>query len=217
VERQVGRADSFDMTRRAWTIFAIGMLVVVVSGAYAVTNGRSSSEFKPSPTWGIFSAGQWTSVQERAAQRGFAPASVTLVSAMLLQNGKPFAFVSATKNGRTCFMAVRGVDLAMPICRLAKPLVVFTMHDHAREGATATSAGHSVPITDLIGLARQDVTGLVVTSTNPDGRPWRSGQPLLPAPGGWAFAGGYRTVTLLTAQNGSGRILARLRVSVAKR
>jgi hypothetical protein len=65
-------------------------------------------------------------------------------------------------------------------------------------------------MTDMIGLARQDVSGLIMTSTNPDGRPWRSGQPLLPVPGGWAFGGGYRNVTMLTAQNQSGKILARL-------
>lgn len=204
------------MTRRVWTILAIGVLAVAASGAFAVASGRSSSEFKPSATWGLFSAGQWESVKTGAAQRGFAPASVTLVSAMPLQNGKPFAFISATKNGQTCFMAVRGVDVAAPICRLTKPLLVFTIRDHAREGASATSAGHSVPMTDIIGLARGDVTGLIVTSTTQFGRPWRSGQPLLPVPGGWAFGGSYRSITTLTAQNQQGRILARLRVPVAK-
>jgi hypothetical protein len=155
-------------------------------------------------------------VKERAVQRGFASASVTLVSAMPLQNGTPFAFISATRKGQTCFMAVRGVDVAAPICRLTKPLLVFTMPDHAREGATATSAGHAIPMTDIIGLARQDVSGVIMTSTNPDGRPWRSGEPLLPAPGGWAFGGGYRDVTTLTAVDQQGTILARLHVPVAK-
>jgi hypothetical protein len=204
------------MTRRAWMILVVGALAVAASGALAVASGRSSSEFKLSATWGVFSAGQWKSVKERAAQRGFAAASVTLVGAMPLQNGKPFAFISATKNGQTCFMAVRGVDVAAPICRLTKPLLVFTMRDHAREGASSTSAGHLIPMTDIIGLARQDVSGLIMTSTNPDGRPWRSGQPLLPVPGGWSFAGAYRSVTLLTAQNQDGKILARLHVPVAK-
>jgi hypothetical protein len=211
----IERADSSDMTRRAWTILAIGVLAIAASGAFAVASGRSSSTFKPSATWGVFSAGQWESVKERAVQRGFTSASVTVVSAMSLQDGKPFAFISATKNGHTCFMAVRGVDVAAPICRLTKPLLLFTMHDHAREGASSTSAGHSIPMTVMIGLARHDVSGLITTSTNPDGRPWRSGQPLLPVPGGWAFAGGYRDVTTLTAQNQYGKILARLHVPVA--
>jgi hypothetical protein len=209
--------DPSDMTRRAWTILAIGVLAIAVSGAFAVASSRSSSTFKPSATWGVFSAGQWKSVKERAVQRGFTSASVTVVSAMPLQNGKPFAFISATKNGHTCFMAVRGINVAAPICRLTKPLLVYTMRDHAREGASSTSAGHLIPMTDMIGLARQDVSGLIMTSTNPDGHPWRSGQPLLPVPGGWAFGGGYRNVTMLTAQNQYGKILARLHVPVAKR
>lgn len=212
----IERVDSSDMTRRAWTILAIGVLAIAASGAFAVVSGRSSSTFKPSATWGVFSTGQWESVKERAVQRGFTSASVTVVSAMPLQNGKPFAFISATKDGHTCFMAVRGVTVAAPICRLTKPLLVLTMRDHAREGASSMSAGHLIPMTDMIGLARQDVSGLIMTSTNPDGHPWRSGQPLLPVPGGWAFGGGYRDVTMLTAQNQDGKILARLHVPVAK-
>jgi hypothetical protein len=212
----ISHADSYRVTRRAWTILAIGVLAVAASGAFAVASGRSSSTFKPSAAWGVFSAGQWESVKDGAVQRGFTSASVTVVSAMPLQNGKPFAFISATKNGHTCFMVVRGIDVAAPICRLTKPLLAFTMHDHAREGASSTSAGHLIPMTDMIGLARQDVSGLITTSTNPDGRPWRSGLPLLPVPGGWAFGGGYRDVTMLSAQNQHGKILARLHVPVAK-
>jgi len=205
------------MTRRAWVILAVGALAVAASGAFAVVAGRSSPSFNPSASWGAFTAPQWKLVRERVAHRGFEPTSAKVVSAAPMQNGRPFALVSATrKGGHTCFMAVRGVDVAAPVCRLTKPLLVLTMPDRYDEPASVTGPARSVPMTEIIGLARRDVTGIVTSSTSA-GRKWVQGLPLLYVPGGWAFGGGYRDVTTLVAHNRRGNVLARLQIAVGPR
>jgi len=206
----VGRpiADAIRVTRRAWIMLAVGLAAAASLGGFALASRGSATVSEPSPSWGVFSKAAWRTVSQRATVLGFSSASVKVVTAMPKQNGTPFALLSATSSaGRTCFIPVRNVSLGRPICRLTKPLVIFTMSDRFQSGTAAT-----VPATLIIGLARHDIISVVATETS-NGRPFVQGEPLLPAAGASAFGGGFESISQLVARNAAGHVVATLRIT----
>ena len=189
------------MTRRLGVIVALGLVALLAAGGFAVYAHRPAQEATPEPTWGVFTDAQW---QRLAARLGVEPAQLRMVTAMPARNGTPFAIVSAPRDGHYCFTVVRGVRPGRPICKLAAPLVAFTVREP-----------HSL---DVVGLASRRVASLVSTWRSPDGQTITSGSALLSAPGAWGFGSGYSgTLVALTARDVHDRIIARLYCASALR
>jgi hypothetical protein len=196
--------DSSTMSRRAWTMLAVGVLAIAASGVFAVTSGRSTSTIKPSPHWGLYSAKTWDAMATTFERRGFARASVHVVTGTtLMSTDQPFAILGArAASGNQCFAVARGTALGPAICRVSEPLVVFT----ARDVCTQCAPGRSpVKTTDVLLLVRGDVRGVSMID---QGR--ESGVVISPAGGGlYAFnASGIRNNTLLRARGNGNTILA---------
>ena len=103
----------------------------------------------------------------------------------------------------------RGTTLGASICRLAKPVTVFTAHDHFYE-LGASGEGHLFPATDAIGLIRLDVAS-VVMSWKISGRPNLQGLPLFDVFGVRAFGFSFRgTSGTLIARDAHGKTVSRL-------
>ena len=138
------------MTRRLGVIAALGLLAVLAAGGFAVYAHRPAQEPSVSPTWGVFADAQW---QTLGARLGVPASALRMVTAMPARDGTPFAIVSAPlAGGRRCFVVVRGLRPGKPICKLAAPVVAFTMREPRA--------------IDVIGLASRRVASL------PDGG-WR--------------------------------------------
>ena len=184
-------------------MLAVGVAAAAALGGFALSSRGAPAGSRPLPSWGVFNETEWATVGQRAATLGFASATMQVVAATPKQDGTPFALVGATSTaGRTCFIPVRGISLGQPICRLTKPLVIFTIPDRVPSGTGAT-----VPAMDIIGLARHDVTSLIADSIS-NGRQFEQGEPLLPAAGAWAFGSRYQGISQFVARNGAGRVVA---------
>jgi hypothetical protein len=196
--------DACHMTRRAWTILAVGVLAVAASGAFAVASGRSTSSIRPSPYWGMYSAKTWQVVAAKFERRGFSRASVHIVTGTrLMQTNQPFGILGARDpSGRLCFAVVRGTSLGPTICRVSEPLVVFAARDVCIECSTGRSP---VKTTEVVVLVRRDVQGVSMID---QGR--ESGIGISPAGGGmYAFnAATVRKNTVLRARGEGHTILA---------
>lgn len=185
------------MTQRLTAILAAGIVAILAAGGFALTHRGPATEPSVPPTWGVFTDAQWRAL---AARLGIAPAQLRMVTAMPARDGTPFAIVSAHR----CFVVVRGLRAAAPICTLSAPVVAFT-----------TSEPHQL---DVIGLASRRVASLVSTWRLPDGRLTTSGSALLSAPGAWGFGSGYSgTLVALTARDVRNRIIARVYCASALR
>jgi hypothetical protein len=196
------------VTRRAWILLAFGIVAAVVTaGAFARAN---QSEFTPSktpPSWGIFTSAQWKTLLLRVERRGFAQGSVRVVSAMDTTGHRPFALVAGTtRTGATCVVPVTGMTLGLTVCRLGKPLVVFTAPNTWRDAAVPGIAAHVVHGVSMIGIARRDVSGVV--ARNDSGM--AQGLPLMETGRLRTFAGGFRSITSLRAFNAQNRTLLQL-------
>jgi hypothetical protein len=118
------------------------------------------------------------------------------VSATSRRDGTPLALLAGRRNGASCFVAADALRLRTPVCRLRSPVTLFAFRDG--------------PMTALLGVARSDVASVAARVVE-NGRPWVSGEALVPVPGGLAFAGGYRgSGSTLTARDAHGRVLARI-------
>jgi hypothetical protein len=137
-------------------------------------------------------AGVWETLTQDIAQRGFTAASIrVLTSAGDPQSGKALTLLGASRpSGANCFILARGRTLGASICRLAKPVTVFTARDQFYEQGAAGKR-HSVTATDAIGLVRRDVAS-VVMSWKISGRPNLQGLPLFEVSGVRAFGFGFR-------------------------
>jgi hypothetical protein len=151
----------------------------------------------------LYSNETWETAAARFEQRGFARASVHVVTGTrLMSTDQPFAILGArAASGHQCFAVARGTALGPTICRVSEPLVVFT----ARDVCTQCSPGRSpVKTTDVLVLVRGDVREVSMID---QGR--ESGVGISPAGGGlYAFnASAIRENTLLRARGNGNTIL----------
>jgi hypothetical protein len=195
------RPKSLCVTPRAWNALAVGALAIAGIGAFALMQGRSSSSTKPLAHWGLYSAAKWDAVAMTFASRGFARDSVRIVTGTRLANGRPFALIEARSNsGRTCFAVGRGTVLGATICRISKPLTVFSEPDAC---AACSPDRPALKTRTILALVRGDVTVKRFSHGH------ESGIGVVPAGAGYAFNSSFvRTGERLRARNASGRLLA---------
>jgi hypothetical protein len=194
------RAEASCVTRRAWMLLAVGALLAASLGGFVLAKRGSSAPFKASPSWGVFTPAQWGAVTAGIERRGFAASGIRVVEVAGVPRRRPFALVAATAaSGRTCFVPVRGVALGPTVCRIAKPVVLWTQPAH----------WHGLRVTNVLGLARHDVTGVSVDQLL-SGRHSVGGLPLIAGPGLSTFAGGFTRLSVLRARNAQNRVLFQL-------
>jgi hypothetical protein len=189
------------VTPRAWKTLALGAVVIAAVGGFAVSQGRSSSSTKPPAHWGLYSSAKWDAVAASFARRGFTHDSVRIVTAARLANGQSFALLGARSNmGRTCFAVARGIVLGATICRISKPLMVFSTPDTC---AACSPGGPALKTRLILGLVRSDVTATMISEGH------ESGLGVVPAGLGFAFnTSPVRPGDRLRARDASGRVLA---------
>jgi hypothetical protein len=199
------------VTRRAWTILVVGALLSASLGGFVLFDRGQASVFKPLASGGVFSSSVWETVKQRLAQRGFSAASIrVLTSAGDSQRGKALTLLGASRpSGANCFIVARGTTLGASICRLAKPVTVFTARDQFSQ-LGAAGQRHSVPATDAIGLIRRDVAS-VAMSWKISGRLSLQGLPLFDVAGVRAFGFSFRgTSGTLLERDAQGKTVSRL-------
>ena len=196
------------MTRRAWILLALGLMAgVVTAGAFARAGRPAFTQAKPQPGWGVFTAGQWKTVSDRFAQRGLDAASIRLVGATDITGHRPFGLVAGrSRTGATCITPVKGTALGATICRLTKPLVLFTAPETWRDAAVAGTPAHVVHATAVLGIARHDVAGVVAEGE----QNYHTGLSLIETGRLTTFAGAFRSVSSLRAYDAKNHTLARL-------
>jgi hypothetical protein len=196
------------VTRRAWILLLIGSGAIAGTGAFAVTNGRSTPSVIPPSHWGLYSNSTWETVAAKFNRRGFNRASVHVVTGTkLMGNGESFAVLGArSDSGRDCFAVVRRTSMGKTICEVSKPLLVFTQRD-----VCAPCAPGRTPLETLtiLALVRDDVNTVTMTSHGDE-----SGLAMVPAGGGtYALnALAVRNNSLLRARGTGTSILAKLRL-----
>jgi hypothetical protein len=195
------------VTRRAWILIALGIVAgIATAGAFARV-GRPWVMSKPLPGWGVFTPAEWNTVARGAERRGFDAASIRLVGVTDTTNGRPFGLLAGRSGtGATCVVPVRGTTLGATICKVSKPLVVFTAPQTWKEAAIPGVPAHVVHATAVLGIARHDVAGIVVEDEQH--RP--SGMGLVQTGRLTTFAGGFRSLASLRAFDAKNRTLARL-------
>src|SRR5438105_14321661 len=125
-------------------LFAAGCIAAAGAG-FLFLSGRSQAAAKPSASWNLFSPADWELVKLRAGWWGLSPDSLQVVGATELGDRRPFVLLTgSTATGRHCFVPLRGLALGAAVCRLTKPLLLFSAPP------TWTSAGHVVHATALI-------------------------------------------------------------------
>lgn len=196
------------MTRRAWIVLALGIVAAVVTAGAFARAGRS--EFAPSapqPGWGMFTAAEWKTLSLRLERRGFDATSIRLVGATDTTKGRAFGLLAGrSRTGTTCVVPVTGTALGATVCRLRKPFMVFTAPQTWRDAAVPGTPAHVVHATAVLGVARHDVTGIVVE----DKQHRLTGMALMQTGSLTTFAGGFAGVASLRAFDAQNRTLARL-------
>jgi hypothetical protein len=191
-------------------LLAVGALLAASLGGFVLANRGSSAPFKPLPSWGVFTPAQWQSVSARLEQRGFAASSIRVVEAVGQHNKRIFALVAATSaGGHTCVVPVQRLALGRTICHMTKPVVLFMAPDYWNAAAANGRPVHRVDVTDVLGVARRDVTGVTLDQLL-DGRRSVQGLPLIEDSGLLTFAGSFADATALRARNARGRVLFEL-------
>jgi hypothetical protein len=195
------------VTRRAWILLALGLVAgVVTAGAFARAGRPEFTPSKPQPGWGIFTPEQWKALSLRVERRGFAAGSVRIVSAADTAGHHPFALVAGTsRTGGTCIVPVKGMTLGVTVCRLSKPLIVFTAPNTWRDAAVPGTPAHVVHAVSVLGIARRDVSGVVARGSG-----MAMGLPLIGMGRLTTFAAGFRSGSTLRAYDAKNRTLARL-------
>jgi hypothetical protein len=118
-----------------------------------------------------------------------------------LANGEPFALIGArSKAGHTCFAVARGVALGHTICRISKPVMVFTAPDTC---APCSPGGPPLKTRTILVLVRGDVTATMISHGH------ESGIGVVPAGAGFAFNySPARNGDRLRARDAAGHVLA---------
>jgi hypothetical protein len=194
------------VTRRIWILLAVGVVTAAAIGVGFSRAGRPAfTASKPSASWGVFTPAQWQTVRRNVQRRGFDAATVRVVGTT--SSRRPFALVAATSStGATCVTPVNGTMLGTTICRLSKPLVVFSAPVTWRDAAVPGTPAHTVHATSLLGIVRRDVSGVVAI----DHLGRMQGIALMPAGRMGTFAAGFADATSLRAYDARDRVLARI-------
>jgi hypothetical protein len=189
---------------------AVGAVAAASLGGFVLTRDSSSAPFEALPSWGFFTPAQWKSVSGRIEARGFTASSIHVVEGLMQHYTRPLALVAATSaRGRTCFVPVEGVTLRPTICRLTKPVVLFTARDTWLPPPVNGRPALPIPITDVLGVARRDVAGISLEQFSA-GRRLVQGLSLTEGAGMLTFAGGYDNASVLRARNARGEVLFQL-------
>jgi hypothetical protein len=192
------------VTRRAWTLLALGLVVSVAVGVGFARAGRPQCCSKSTASWNVFTPAQWKTVTLQVERRGFDASSVRVVATTEIASRRPFALVAATsRTGATCVTPVIGTQLHATTCRLAEPLLVFTAPETWNTAVPGTPA-RTVHLTAVLGIVRGDVNGVATL----DHRGLLQGLPLMAAGRMGVFAGGFFDATSLRAYDAHNRMLA---------
>jgi hypothetical protein len=149
----------------------------------------------------LYSSEKWDVVKANAARRGFAPDSIHVVTATTLSNGGRFAIIGGrTEAGRPCLAVARGVSIGTAICRISKPVMIFSAPDLC---APCSPGKPPTKVVSVLGLIRSDVTVNVVDH----GR--EGGLGAVPADIGFVFNSNFaRANVRFRARDASGRVLS---------
>jgi hypothetical protein len=190
------------LTRRAWILLALGIVAAVATAGAFAGVGRPWVMSKPLPGWGVFTPAEWKTVSLRLERRGFDAASIRLVATTDTTKHRPFGLLAGrSRTGTTCVTPVRGTTLGTTVCKLSKPLVLFTAP--LIWNIPGTPVVHA---TGVLGIARHDVAGIVVRDQDLQ----TSGVTLVQTGRLTTFAAGYRDLSSLRAFDAKNRTLARL-------
>ena len=196
------------MTRRAWILLVFGAVAAVVTaGAFAHAGRSEFTSSKPLPSWGMFTPAEWKTVSLRVEHRGFDAASIHLVGVTDTTRGRRFGLVAGrSRAGATCVTPVTGTTLGMTVCRLTKPLVLFTAPQTWKVGAAFGMPAHVMHATAVVGIARHDVGSIVVQ----DNLDHPTGMTLIQTGRLLTFATGFADPSSLSVYNAKGRLLEHL-------
>jgi hypothetical protein len=185
-------------------MLALGSVVIALLDGLAATQGHSSPSKKTTASWGLYPPARWSALQTSFARRGFAPFSVRVVTGTALANGQPFAVIAGRSNaGRQCFAVARGNAIGRTICRLSKPLTVFSALDKC---AACSPDGRPTDTRTILVLVRADVTVTMIHQGH------ENGIAAVPAGNGFAFNTSFvRMGDRLRARNARGRLLVSIR------
>ena len=205
IAQRGGAPKSSGVTARVWKIFALGAVAIAGLGGFAARQDLSSSVPKTAASWGLYSSEQWEAVTASFARRGFARASVRVITGTKLANGQPFAVIGGSNAGRTCLAVTRGSAIGVTRCSFSKPVTVFSAPDKC---AACSPGGPPIETSSILALVRADVTVTMVH----EGR--ESGAAVVPAGKGFAFNLSFvRSGDRLRARDASGRVLANIALS----
>jgi hypothetical protein len=189
-------------------MLALGVAVAVATaGAFARAGHSEFTSSKPLPSWGMFTPAEWKTVSLRVEHRGFHAASIHLVGVTDTTKGRRFGLVAGrSRTGAMCVTPVTGTALRATICRLTKPLILFTAPQTWKVGAALGTPAHVMHATAVVGIARHDVAGIVVR----DSLDHPTGMTLIQTGRLLTFATGFADPSSLSVYNAKGRLLAHL-------
>jgi hypothetical protein len=195
------------VTRRAWIVLALGVaLAAVTAGAFARA-GHSEFTSETRPGWGMFTPADWKTLSLGLERRGFDAASIHLVDVTDTTRGRRFGLIAGrSRTGATCVTPVTGTTLGATVCRLTKPLVLFTAPQTWKVGAAFGTPAHVMHATAVLGIARHDVAGIVVRDSldHPTGVTLIRTGPFL------TFASGFADPSSLSVYDAKPRLLEHL-------
>jgi hypothetical protein len=189
-------------------MLAFGVVLAAVTvGAFARAGRSELISSKPLPGWGMFTPAEWQTVTLGIERRGFDPGSIRLVGGTDTTNHRPFGLIAGrSRTGATCVTPVKGTTLGLTVCKLSKPLVLFTAPETWKDAAAFGVPAHVVHATAVLGIARHDVAGIVVQ----DHLNRRTGMALIQTGRLTTFAAGFSDLASLRAFDAKNRTLARV-------
>jgi hypothetical protein len=188
-------------------MLALGVaLAAATAGAFARA-GHSEFTSETRPGWGMFTPAEWKTLSLGLERRGFEPASIHLVGVTDTSDGRPLGLVAGrSRTGATCVTPVKGTTLDATVCKLAKPLVLFTAPQIWKVGAAFGTPAHVMHATAVLGIARHDVASIVVE----DSLEHPTGVTLIQTGRLLTFTSGYREATSMRVYDTKRRLLAHL-------
>jgi hypothetical protein len=152
--------------------------------------------------WGwLYSSEKWDTVKASFARRGFERDSVHVVTATTLANGRQFALLGARKDdGHSCLAVARGTAIGAMICRISKPVMLFSAPDLC--AACSPAGTPPMKTLSILGVIRSDVMVTVIQNGH------EGGLGAVPADIGFAFNSNFTSSNLrVRARDAGGRVL----------
>jgi hypothetical protein len=122
------------VTRRVGVIIALGFLTVLAAGGLALTIRTPAKDFKPTPSWGMYSNAQWRTLEQRYG-------AITMRTAMTS---------AAVVSAHGCLVVLDGMREVATVCHPTKPLQAFAVEHHG--------------LIDVAGVASRRVVSVVTTT-----------------------------------------------------